>query len=206
MASKKPATDQELQDLLTQATEGGDTAASEAASKPAKVTAPTPTDAEDDVFADLKSQLNVPHSRSSTPRISSSTTSIHKNTPTSSNSARSSEEKAAAGTGGEQEQKVTRPSAAPASGSQKNADAAADTQNKGGGWWGGLTGLSTFATSAVKQAQGAVEQLQKNEEAQKWVEQAKGNYGLLRGLGMRACINNNNNNNNLMDADFLHRR
>jgi len=44
-----------------------------------------------------------------------------------------------------------------------------------------------LASAAVKQAQGAVKEIQKNEEAQKWAEQVKG-YGNLniRGLGM--CI------------------
>lgn len=51
----------------------------------------------------------------------------------------------------------------------------------GGGWWGGL--LST-ASAAVSQAQAAVKEIQKNEEAQKWAEQVRGNVGALRGIGM----------------------
>ena len=54
--------------------------------------------------------------------------------------------------------------------------------SSGGGWWGGL--LST-ATAAVSQAQAAVKDLQKNEEAQKWAEQVRGNVGVLRGFGKR---------------------
>ncbi|KAF2493891.1 hypothetical protein BU16DRAFT_528087 [Lophium mytilinum] len=50
----------------------------------------------------------------------------------------------------------------------------------GGGWWGGL--LST-ASAAVKQAENAVKEIQKNEEAQRWAEQVKGNVGALRGIG-----------------------
>ncbi|EXJ60254.1 hypothetical protein A1O7_04406 [Cladophialophora yegresii CBS 114405] len=50
----------------------------------------------------------------------------------------------------------------------------------GGGWWGGF--LST-ATAAVSQAQAAVKEIQKNEEAQKWAEQLKGNVDVLRGFG-----------------------
>jgi hypothetical protein len=36
----------------------------------------------------------------------------------------------------------------------------------------------------VSQAQAAVKEIQKNEEAQKWAEQLKGNVGVLRGFGM----------------------
>ena len=156
--------------------EGGD---GDTPQKTGKANASTAAEAEEDVFADLKSQLNVP-SRSSTPHIASSTASAPKFTPTSSQSGRSSEEKATSGTNLEAEQKTPRapPTSAPAS--QRNTE---ESTNKAGGWWGGLSGLSSFASSAVKQAQGAVEQLQKNEEAQKWVEQARGNVGILKGLG-----------------------
>ncbi|KAJ9603556.1 hypothetical protein H2200_011742 [Cladophialophora chaetospira] len=58
--------------------------------------------------------------------------------------------------------------------------APAPAKSSGGGWWGGL--LST-ATAAVSQAQAAVKEIQKNEEAQKWAEQFKGNVGALRGFG-----------------------
>lgn len=51
---------------------------------------------------------------------------------------------------------------------------------KGAGWWGGF--LST-ASAAVSQAQAAVKEIQKNEEAQKWAEQVRGNVGALRGIG-----------------------
>lgn len=51
---------------------------------------------------------------------------------------------------------------------------------KGGGWWGGF--LST-ASAAVSQAQAAVKEIQKNEEAQRWAEQVRGNVGALRGIG-----------------------
>jgi Family of unknown function (DUF5427) len=60
---------------------------------------------------------------------------------------------------------------------------AADEESKssGGGWWGGF--LST-ASAAMKQAEAAVKEIQKNEEAQKWAEQVRGNVGALRDLGM----------------------
>ena len=56
----------------------------------------------------------------------------------------------------------------------------APVQPSGGGWWGGL--LST-ATAAVSQAQAAVKEIQKNEEAQRWAEQVRGNVGVLKGFG-----------------------
>lgn len=50
----------------------------------------------------------------------------------------------------------------------------------GGGWWGGLW---STATTAMKQAEAAVKEIQQNEEAKKWAEQVRGNVGALRGLG-----------------------
>jgi hypothetical protein len=50
----------------------------------------------------------------------------------------------------------------------------------GGGWWGGIFAT---ASAAVKTAEAAYKEIQKNEEAQKWAEQVKGNVGALRGLG-----------------------
>lgn len=64
--------------------------------------------------------------------------------------------------------------AAPASTSEKQG------QSSGGGWWGGIFAT---ASAAVKQAEAAVKEIQKNEEAQRWAEQVKGNVGALRGLG-----------------------
>lgn len=50
----------------------------------------------------------------------------------------------------------------------------------GGGWWGGLFAT---ASAAMKQAEAAVKEIQKNEEAQKWAQQVKGNVGALKELG-----------------------
>ncbi|KAK2046208.1 hypothetical protein LZ31DRAFT_217126 [Colletotrichum somersetense] len=50
----------------------------------------------------------------------------------------------------------------------------------GGGWWGGIFNT---ATAAMKQAEAAVKEIQKNEEAKKWAEQVRGNVGGLRALG-----------------------
>lgn len=59
------------------------------------------------------------------------------------------------------------------------------TPAKSGGWWGGI--LST-ASTAISQAQAAVKEIQKNEEAQKWAEQVRGNVGLLKGFGKAGSI------------------
>lgn len=59
-----------------------------------------------------------------------------------------------------------------------------ETKSSGGGWWGGFLSTATAtATAAMKQAEAAVKEIQKNEEAQKWAEQVRGNVGALRGLG-----------------------
>lgn len=71
--------------------------------------------------------------------------------------------------------------AAPASESGKQA------QSSGGGWWGGIFAT---ASAAVKQAEAAVKEIQKNEEAQRWAEQVKGNVSTLRDLGRSTSIAN----------------
>lgn len=58
-------------------------------------------------------------------------------------------------------------------------------QSGGGSWWGGF--LST-ATAAVSQAQKAVSDIQRNEDAQKYFEQVKGNVGVIRGFGMSFVV------------------
>lgn len=64
---------------------------------------------------------------------------------------------------------------------QASTPAPAPAPASSGGWWGGL--IST-ATAAVSQAQAAVKEIQKTEEAQKWTDQLKGNIGMLKGYGM----------------------
>ena len=57
-------------------------------------------------------------------------------------------------------------------------------QSSGGGWWGGF--MAT-ASAAVKQAEAIAKEIQKNEEAQRWAEQVRGNVGALRNYGQ--CLN-----------------
>jgi Family of unknown function (DUF5427) len=53
-------------------------------------------------------------------------------------------------------------------------------QQQSGGWWGGILAMGT---AAVKQAEAAVKEIQKNEEALKFADQVRGNVGALKGLG-----------------------
>ncbi|KAG9194390.1 hypothetical protein G6011_04425 [Alternaria panax] len=63
-----------------------------------------------------------------------------------------------------------------------------DDKQSGGSWWGGgWGGLVSTATAAAetarKQAEAAYQEIQKNQEAQRWAEQVRGNVGALRGIG-----------------------
>ena len=53
----------------------------------------------------------------------------------------------------------------------------------GGGWGGILSTATAAADAAKKQAEAAYQELQKNQEAQRWAEQVRGNVGALRGIG-----------------------
>ncbi|TDZ16507.1 Maintenance of telomere capping protein 1 [Colletotrichum orbiculare MAFF 240422] len=80
----------------------------------------------------------------------------------------------------ESDRKPEQPAAATAS----TSAAAAAAPAAGGGWWGGIfSTASATATAAMKQAEAAVKEIQKNEEAKKWAEQVRGNVGGLRALG-----------------------
>lgn len=155
-------------------------------------------DFEDDPLAELRNLAArpAPNSRSSTPRMSSSATSVRKNTPPSTRSGRSSEEKAETDARTETGPKIYGAHPTSSSATQQDGTAAA----AGGSWWGGL---SSLASAAVKQAKGVVEEVQKNEEAVKWAEQVRGNYGALRGIGKAAsqCLNADH-----FDLTILHRR
>ena len=174
-ANKQPITTTAQPDATTSSGEG-------------KSSKPTPTssnDNDDDPLAELATLAAAPRpsSRSSTPRMSSTATSVRKNTPQS-GSGRSSEEKAAATLDGDAEQKKAKAAQAQQQSPQQQPQSPEAAATAGaGGWWGGLSGFSSLASAAVKQARGAVEELQKNEEAQKWADQVKGNYVNLRGLG-----------------------
>ena len=191
-AQKKALTDEELSAMFEGI--GGDDDNNNnktTGNGPSKQGGPPPPDnTDDDPLAELANLAAArPASRANTPGLSSSATSDRGPkhfTPTSSaslGSGRSSEDKPA-GSENVPEQKVLRAPQAPSSTSQQQAQQAesskAASAAPSAGWWGGITSM---ASAAVKQAKGAVEEIQKNEEAMKWAEQVRGNYGTLRGLG-----------------------
>ncbi|KID78851.1 Maintenance of telomere capping protein 1 [Metarhizium brunneum] len=68
---------------------------------------------------------------------------------------------------------------------KKGAAEQSQQQQSGGGWWGGI--LST-ATGVMKQAENAYKEIQQNEEAKKWADQVRGlsggiDVGALRNYG-----------------------
>jgi hypothetical protein len=198
MSSKKAPTDEELfaeiEDIRAQSASKPAQTAGSRQSKQTSVSGQS----EQDLFAELNNQLTQrPASRPGTPALRSTTAASGNRSPKRTSTAtpppggRSSEEKSVTGSGqrksGEsarsfhQIQTVFTPATTTTEESPEPEPAAAPVSS-GGSWWGGL--LST-ATAAVSQAQAAVKDLQKNEEAQKWAEQVRGNVGVLRGFGKR---------------------
>lgn len=140
-----------------------------------------------------------PTSRSNTPKLSSSsTTSSNRRTagvvtPSSTASARTSEDNkpAAPRKSGESARSFHQsfaPTAEEPAKAQPTVEASEPPKQSGGSWWGGgWGGLVSTATAAAetarKQAEAAYQELQKNQEAQRWAEQVRGNVGALRGIG-----------------------
>ncbi|OAL71100.1 hypothetical protein A7D00_4763 [Trichophyton violaceum] len=145
---------------------------------------------EDDVLDEFQNLVSQrPASRPATPQISSTSTKSPKPaaataTPTTD---RSSEEKLQTRKSGDSTRAYHR-SITPLSETQNTPPSPAPQPQTssssggggGGGWWGGLFAT---ATAAVKQAEAAVQEIRKNEDAQKWADQVRGNVGALRGLG-----------------------
>ena len=155
--------------------------------------------------ADLFPELAIPErqrptSRPHTPRLPSSTTTQSSkasprragiNTPPSNDGTRSSEEKPAPTRKSVESSRSFHTSMTPRTDNEidvheteKSASSAPEpTQAQasgGGGWWGGIFAT---ASAAVKQAEALAKEIQRNEEAQRWAEQVKGNVGALRGFG-----------------------
>jgi hypothetical protein len=155
------------------------------ASKPPQ---PTSRDDEDPLaeLEDLAKAAAQRPSRPDTPKLSSSSTTSKRGvvTPSSTGSARTSEEKphppAIARKSADSTRSFRQPQYAE---DTVEAEKPAAAQ---GSWWGGF--LST-ASAAVSQAQAAVKEIQKNEEAQKWAERVRANAGALRGLGELRRLN-----------------
>ncbi|EDU43791.1 repeatdomain containing protein [Pyrenophora tritici-repentis] len=138
-----------------------------------------------------------PLSRPNTPKVSSSSTASSNRraagvaTPSSTASARTSEDNRPAPPrkSGEStrsfHQGIVPPLEEP---TRQQAPEPREEKQSGGSWWGGgWGGLVSTATAAAetarKQAEAAYQELQKNQEAQRWAEQVRGNVGALRGLG-----------------------
>ncbi|KAB8343111.1 hypothetical protein FH972_022704 [Carpinus fangiana] len=177
-ASKAAPTNDELDKMFEGI--GDDDAAGAAATQGASKPDPSTNEDEDDPLAELKNLASAPRqlsSRPSTPRVASSTatsvTGRGKPTPPSTTSGRSSEDKTA-----DEPQDLA----------AKSASSSSSQQAPAGSWWGGLSNLSALATSAIKQAEATVKEIRTNEEALKWAEQARSNYGgALKGLdGLRS--------------------
>jgi hypothetical protein len=158
--------------------------------KPKKTTKSKPTSAaskaiaDQDILADLESELAEQPSRPHTPRLKDATRRSTATPPAgdprkSTDSARSLKATfTPSATSSELHENEKKPTSEPVQ--QEPAP-----QASGGGWWGGI--LST-ASAAMKQAEAAVSQIQQNEEAKKWADQVKGIRGLdvntLRTYGM----------------------
>lgn len=175
----------------------------EVPSKDPKAVAPASSapDADPDLFPEL-AQRQRPTSRPHTPRLASSTTTQSSkasprrpgnHTPPSNDGARSSEEKAPPRKSGESSRSF-HTSFTPATENEVEPEPekrttstppAAQAQSSGGGWWGGIFAT---ASAAVKQAEALAKEIQRNEEAQRWAEQVKGNVGALRGLGEQPLL------------------
>lgn len=189
MAQKKAPTDEEL---LAQFEGIGDTSIpasspSKPASKSAKA-APAPL--ADDPLAELENLAKAkPPSRPHTPKVSAGIGRREAATPTSQSSARNSGDSTSRPVPSALPRKSGESTRSFHQGLTPTSEEAADAEHRqepatkqaGASWWGGL--LST-ATAAAKQAQAAVKEIQKNEEAQKWVEQVRGNVGAFSKLGM----------------------
>ncbi|OLN85411.1 Maintenance of telomere capping protein 1 [Colletotrichum chlorophyti] len=199
MASKKtkaPAAGDDIDELFEGI--GDDAPKKSLEKKPKPTTAASKAMADQDILAELEKDLEQP-SRPHTPRLKETAAkSLPKRsaTPTTddkSSAPRKSTDSARSlrasftpsATSSDVQETEKRPAeqpaaAATASSSTSSAEAAAPAAATGGGWWGSV--FST-ATAAMKQAEAAVKEIQKNEEAKKWAEQVRGNVGGLRALG-----------------------
>ncbi|KAF4847802.1 Maintenance of telomere capping protein 1 [Colletotrichum siamense] len=153
--------------------------------KPKPTTAASKAMADQDILAELEKDLEQPsrpHTpriketaakgpprRSATPTIDDKAAAPRKSTD-SARSLRASFTPSATSSDLQETEKTTASSSA----------AATAAPAAGGGWWGSV--FST-ASAAMKQAEAAVKEIQKNEEAKKWAEQVRGNVGGLRALG-----------------------
>jgi Family of unknown function (DUF5427) len=148
---------------------------------------------EGDELAELEKLTKVkPLSRPNTPKLSSTLASNRTRSPVrrTTDSGRNSEERQArrsAESGASSAPQGLTPTSEEemAVQAENREHVVLQQQGGSGGWWGGLMGM---ASVAVKQAEGMVKEIQKNEEAQKWADQVRGNVGALKGLGRSSCV------------------
>ncbi|KAF4976262.1 hypothetical protein FZEAL_7051 [Fusarium zealandicum] len=191
MASKKNkavAADDDIDDLFSGIVED---------TKPKKPTKSKPTSAatkaiaDQDIFADLESELAAEQpSRPHTPRIKDAAARRSTATPPAGDTRKSTDSARSmrasftpSATSSELYEAEKKPATEPVQPQQSHQPASQTApQPSGGGWWGGI--LST-ASAAMKQAEAAVSQIQQNEEAMKWAEQVKG----IRGIDVNTLRN-----------------
>ncbi|KAF6803236.1 Maintenance of telomere capping protein 1 [Colletotrichum sojae] len=189
MASKKtkaPAAGDDIDELFEGI--GAEAPKKSLEKKPKPTTAASKAMQDQDILADLEKEVEAP-SRPHTPRVKDAAAKPppRRSTPTvddkpaaprkSTDSARSLR---ASFTPSATSSDVQESAKTPAEPAAAPSAAAAEAPAAGGGWWGGI--FST-ASAAMKQAEAAVKEIQKNEEAKKWAEQVRGNVGGLRALG-----------------------
>jgi Family of unknown function (DUF5427) len=190
MATKK--TKKPDDDLLAQLDDLG----AQAASRPSKSIATRAarqgqpsqsSQTEQDLLAELGNLAQRPASRPGTPSLKPNAATAGSRSPTRSTAtppARSSEEKSQSGQRKSNDStRSTYQAFTPATTTTEESPEPSESTPapaKSGGWWGSI--LST-ATAAVTQAQAAVQEIQKNEDAQRYFEQVRGNVSTLRGFG-----------------------
>ncbi|KXX76812.1 Maintenance of telomere capping protein 1 [Madurella mycetomatis] len=181
--SKAAPTDDELGELFEGI--GNDTAPKKSTkAKPAAVKGKSDA-AERDILAELENQLgekspsrpHTPRVRDVAPKPSAKRTST--NTPPPGADI-ATVRKSAESTGSYHTSLTPSATSSEPQDTDKKGPAQQTRAASGGGWWGGLW---STATTAMKQAEAAVKEIQQNEEAKKWAEQVRGNVGALRGLG-----------------------
>lgn len=195
MASKKtkPApADDDIDELFSGITEESKPSSKKPstakASKPATAASAKPT-ADDDLFADLESQLTSQQtsSRPHTPRLSKD---VKRPVPPTTAAAATSDAARKSTDSARSLRASFTPSATSSElhesekkGTVEQAEQAGAAGGAGGSWWGGWVSTATAtANAAMKQAEAAYKEIQQNEEAKKWTEQVKG----IRSLDVEA--------------------
>ncbi|PHH79652.1 hypothetical protein CDD80_4137 [Ophiocordyceps camponoti-rufipedis] len=188
MASRKnkPVADENLDELFSGIGDGAKP------SKPKSSAKSKPSTGDDDILADLESQLasQQPASRPHTPRLKDAAISRRQAaTPPAATDEKSTAASAARkSTDSARSLKASfTPSATSSELHEAEKKSNAEPEQpaaSGAGWWGGI--LSS-ASAAMKQAEAAYQGIQQNEEAKKWADQVRGlgaiDVGALRTYG-----------------------